>query len=334
MTLAQPLTFSASQITSGVLDIARIPDLPASKITSGTLDVARIPDLAASKITSGVLDVARIPSLPASQINSGVFDNARINWGSPSAIGNVVAAAGTFTAIAGSTISVGPATNITSTFGQSALHSAQAGFAHFSHQAQTGSTVFALRQSNAAVTIVNGTQLQLAINAGPIAYVFATGFSVGVNAQYGTSAAFSATVANAGREVMVGRGFTSQTANLLELQKQSAATKVFAVGANGVIEAWQPPNTGNNVQVGSITPVMPVTTTISYEGGLALYGQGFTGQFEGLRVVAGSAAKIGVLGATPSARIAIGSWGGMTADQRSEALRDALTTFGWISWVA
>ena len=49
---------AASDINSGTLDGARIPDLAASKITSGTLDGARIPDLAASKITSGTLPVS------------------------------------------------------------------------------------------------------------------------------------------------------------------------------------------------------------------------------------------------------------------------------------
>lgn len=52
-------THSATDIVSGVLDIARIPGLAASKITEGVLDVARIPGLAASKITSGSLAIAR-----------------------------------------------------------------------------------------------------------------------------------------------------------------------------------------------------------------------------------------------------------------------------------
>ena len=52
---------------TGVLDVARIPDLDASKITSGVLDAARIPDLDAGKVTGGVFDPARIPVLaPAS----------------------------------------------------------------------------------------------------------------------------------------------------------------------------------------------------------------------------------------------------------------------------
>ena len=71
--LAMPssLEIDASQITSGVLDAARIPpvevEIDASQITSGVLDGARIPpvevELDASQITSGVLDGARIPSL-------------------------------------------------------------------------------------------------------------------------------------------------------------------------------------------------------------------------------------------------------------------------------
>ena len=52
---------------------------------------------AAADITSGTLDVARIPSLPASQITSGTLDNARVNWASPSAIGGTTADEGTFT---------------------------------------------------------------------------------------------------------------------------------------------------------------------------------------------------------------------------------------------
>ena len=68
----------------------------AADITSGTLDVARIPSLPASQITSGTLSWARIPNLPAGQITSGTLDNARVNWASPSAIGGTTAAAGTF----------------------------------------------------------------------------------------------------------------------------------------------------------------------------------------------------------------------------------------------
>jgi len=64
----QNVSADAGIITSGVFDVARIPDLDASKITSGVFDVARIPDLDASKITSGVFDIARIPDIPWTKI--------------------------------------------------------------------------------------------------------------------------------------------------------------------------------------------------------------------------------------------------------------------------
>ena len=72
------LSLAASRITSGVLALARIPNLPAGRITSGELDEARIPDLPASRIVSGLLALARIPNLPASRTNSGRFTSSRL----------------------------------------------------------------------------------------------------------------------------------------------------------------------------------------------------------------------------------------------------------------
>lgn len=43
---------AAADVTSGILDTARIPDLDAGKITTSTLSDARIPNLAISKITN------------------------------------------------------------------------------------------------------------------------------------------------------------------------------------------------------------------------------------------------------------------------------------------
>lgn len=58
----------ASDITSGTLADARIPNLDASKVNSGTFTANRIPELDASKITSGVFPQARIPNLDISKV--------------------------------------------------------------------------------------------------------------------------------------------------------------------------------------------------------------------------------------------------------------------------
>jgi hypothetical protein len=69
-------THPASDIVSGTLDVARIPDLDAGKITSGTFADARIPNLAASKITSGAFDKARQHAETAYKDEANTFSAA------------------------------------------------------------------------------------------------------------------------------------------------------------------------------------------------------------------------------------------------------------------
>jgi hypothetical protein len=71
-------SIAASNVNSGTLDDARIPNLNASKINAGTLDDARIPNLSGAKITSGTVAAARIDNLNASKINAGTLADARI----------------------------------------------------------------------------------------------------------------------------------------------------------------------------------------------------------------------------------------------------------------
>lgn len=61
----------AAALTSGFLDVARIPGLDASKITTGTLSAARVPGLDASKITSGVIDQSRLPAQEGGVVSPG-----------------------------------------------------------------------------------------------------------------------------------------------------------------------------------------------------------------------------------------------------------------------
>jgi hypothetical protein len=70
----------ASQITTGTLDAARLPNLSASQITSGTFATALIPNLDAAKITTGIFNADRIPpiDISAAQITSGTINAARL----------------------------------------------------------------------------------------------------------------------------------------------------------------------------------------------------------------------------------------------------------------
>lgn len=73
-----PLTMAAENVTSGVLNVARIPHVDASHIASGTLDVARVPALDASRIRTGQFDPARIPPLDSTKIATGIIDRERL----------------------------------------------------------------------------------------------------------------------------------------------------------------------------------------------------------------------------------------------------------------
>jgi hypothetical protein len=78
-------SLSASKV-SGILSTDNIPNLNTSKITSGVFNLARIPeitanrmpDLDASKFTTGIFEETNIPNLDASKITTGQFFEGRI----------------------------------------------------------------------------------------------------------------------------------------------------------------------------------------------------------------------------------------------------------------
>ena len=69
---------NASKTNAGTFNSARIPNLNANKITAGTLNANRIPSLNANKITAGTLNADRIPSLNANKITAGTISAARL----------------------------------------------------------------------------------------------------------------------------------------------------------------------------------------------------------------------------------------------------------------
>lgn len=83
------IDLDAAAVSTGIFDVARIPNLSANKITSDTLGVDRIPDLSANKITSDTLGVDRIPDLAAGKITSDTFHVDRIPTLSKSKISSI-----------------------------------------------------------------------------------------------------------------------------------------------------------------------------------------------------------------------------------------------------
>jgi hypothetical protein len=88
----------AANVVSGVLDIARIPDIDAGKVATGVLDIARIPTLISTKI----------PDIDASKTTTGVFDPARLTpaaW-HDAANAEAIAANGHYSLVAGRTLNL------------------------------------------------------------------------------------------------------------------------------------------------------------------------------------------------------------------------------------
>lgn len=93
-----------SNIGSGTVPTANIPNLDTAKITTGvftlaripTLDSGRVPSLDTAKITTGIFDIARIPDLDTGKITTGLLPVSRGGTGAGSlTTGSVLVGAGT-----------------------------------------------------------------------------------------------------------------------------------------------------------------------------------------------------------------------------------------------
>lgn len=126
----------------------------ASDVTSGTLDAALVPNLAASKITSGTLDAARIPAITSSMITDGTIVNADVN-ASAGIVGSKLADASVMLVKLGS--DVGPAM-------QSMIDASIATAQTVAINAQTGTTyTLVLADASKAVECSNASAITLTV---------------------------------------------------------------------------------------------------------------------------------------------------------------------------
>jgi hypothetical protein len=82
-------THGASDIVSGTLDSARIPNLDATKTTSGTFDIARIPTISVAKGGTGATDASTARSNLGAAAASHTHDGSQIVSGSIDVPGSI-----------------------------------------------------------------------------------------------------------------------------------------------------------------------------------------------------------------------------------------------------
>jgi len=124
---------------------------------------------------------------------------------------------------------------------------------------------------------------------------------------------------------------TSAPTDALIVGHNSSDTPAAGFGT-GIALQGQSSTTANRA-MGAIRALWETATDASRVSDLVFYANYTTTEREVIRIRGGSsAAALGFFGVTPVAQQALGSWAGLTTDQKLDALRDALSNLGLASY--
>lgn len=261
----------------------------------------------------------------AADVVSGVLANARVNWAAPSAIGGTTPAAITGTALAGTSLSIAPDTDASTVLGRTRIDSRTTDQATFSHYDMASAVQYALRQTAAGQTTIScpaGREVLIAQNGTNYALFDSVGLLLG------TSVATSGSARLHVREVDAA---TNAVTNVAIFGHNSSGTPAAGFGAGQLFQMET--STTENRTAAAVEAIWQTATDASRAADLVLSAYNVTNKREGVRIRGGaSGAELAFFGGTPAAKPSLGTWAGLTTDQKLDALRDALNTLSLASY--